>query len=254
MNSTDADEVIRLDRSEPYLTVLSTYPDATATEGNVGIARKNLDRALTEALQNYQGSSDGGRRGTRMAIGAACEFIAVAAPQCKAKFNLINMVLVAALSDLDRGVVAPLVKKIGRGREKDSLAYRDIQHRAAATMASLMQIEFNHKAAAKKVADTLVRNGLRNATPRAVEKWYEERLPASVKRKRRPRTSKKRAQDPGHSYAYDLYVSGTSKVVTTMKRDGCKQNKICDALLYELAYFIQLWIPAPGRNATNTET
>src|SRR5205807_2266191 len=131
-----------------------------------------------------------------------------AAPQCAGKFDLINMILVAALSDLDRGVVAPLVKKIGNGREKDSFAYTDIRLRAAATMASLIQIELSREDAAKNVAKTLVRNGLLDATSRAVKKWYDERLPADIKLKRRPSASTKVLED--QSDGYGLFAAGTS--------------------------------------------
>src|SRR5580692_3954535 len=150
-----------------------------------------------------------------MAIAAAYNFIAAAAPKCAGKFDLFNMVLVAALSDLDRGVLMPLVRKIGHGRDKDSFAYKDIQHRAAATMGSLMDIEFNREDAAKKVANTLKRNGLRDATPRAVKKWYDERLPAELKRKRGPRTGAQRPKD--QSDAYVVYVAATNRCVNILK-------------------------------------
>jgi hypothetical protein len=183
-----------------------------------------------------------------MAIAAAYDFIAAAAPQCAGKFDLFNMVLVAALSDLDRGVVTPLVKKIGHGRDKDSFSFKDIQHRAAATMTSLIDIEFNRDEAAKKVAGTLKRNGLRDATPRAVEKWYDERIPAKLKMKRGPRAGTQRIKD--QSQGYGLYVAATNRLVNILKGKGYKQKKICDELLDELSYFIQLWFPGAMREAT----
>jgi hypothetical protein len=131
MNKTDANKLIRLNVSEPYQRALSITPEFAATKRQtkwkISMAQQNLDRELTGALRKYQSSTDGGRRGVRMALAATRKFFAATAPQCADKFDLINMVLVAALCDLDRGVVAPLVKKIGHGREKDSFAHRGVQ-------------------------------------------------------------------------------------------------------------------------------
>jgi hypothetical protein len=235
----------KLKRSKPYQRLLSTLPPPA--KNNINAARQELGRRLTCALRNYEGSSDGGRRGARMAVAAAYHFIAAAAPQCAGKFTLFNMVLVAALSDLDRGVVTPLVKKVGNGRKTDGFAYKDIQHRAAATMRSLMDIGFNRNDAAKNVAETLYRNGF-DATPRAVEKWYDERIPAELKQERRPGKSTQRPKDQSEGYAF--YVAVTNGRVNSLKGKGYKQKKISEELLDELRCFIRLWFPVAMRGAT----
>lgn len=247
MDPNDPTALIRLNRSEPYKRLLSTLSVPTAKK-NIHTAIQELDRELSCAIRKYEGGPDGGRLGVRMAIAAAYHFIAAAAPNCAVKFDLFNMVLVAALSDLDRGVVAPLVRKIGHGRDKDSFAYKDIQHRAAATLASLMDIEFDREEAARKVANTLIRNGLRDATPRAVKKWYDERIPADLKRKRGRLPSRRSLKD--QSEGHGLYVAATNRLVNYLKGNGYTQKKICDALLHELSYFIQLWFPGAMREAS----
>jgi hypothetical protein len=47
-----------------------------------------------------------------------------------------------------------------------------------------MKIDFSREVAAKKVTDTLLSNGLKNTTQRAVLKWYDEKVPSDIKRKR----------------------------------------------------------------------
>jgi hypothetical protein len=227
-------------RSVPYQRLLVALPVPTAKKKSGG-ARQELDRDLTHALREYARSPDSGRRGICMAIAAAYNFIAAVAPQCSDKFNLINMVLVAALCDLDRGIATPLVKKNGHGRDTDGFAYKEIRHLAAATMRSLMDIGFDRDQAANKIANTLTRNGLRHATPRAVKKWYDETIPAELKQRRRPRTSPRHPKDQTDSYMFHRAV--TNRIVYMSKRKGYTQKKISDELLDELSCRIQLWFP-----------
>jgi hypothetical protein len=233
----------KLNRSEPYQRLLSTLSVPTAKK-NVGAARQELDRRLTCALRKYKDGPDGGRRGVCIAVAAVYDFIAAAAPQCAGKFNLFNMVLVAALCDLDRGIVTPLVQKKGQGRDANGFAYKEIQHRAAAAMRSLMDIEFDRDEAAEKVANTLIRNGLRDATPRAVKKWYDEKIPAKLKLTRRPRTGTQPPKDQNEGYFF--YTATTNR----LRSKGYKQKKFSDELLDELSCFIQLWFPGAMREAS----
>jgi hypothetical protein len=202
-----------------------------------------LERALTSALHEYHNAADGGRHGVRLAVAAACDFINLAAPQAADKFESFNMVLIAALGDLDRGIESRLVQKIGYARATDSYGVNDIHDRAAATMTGLMRTncdpKIDRETAAKKVAATLSRNGLKT-NARAVADWYDHRIPTVLK-SRRGRRASSRPKDRGNGYL--LYVTAIQGLMIAMRRDGHSERKICDALLLELSYFTRLWFP-----------
>jgi hypothetical protein len=224
---------VTLDRSKPYCRSLSVSAGKLAEE-DLGPARHKLAQSLTMAWDAYQGSSDSGRGGVRIAIAAACEFIAAADTQCGEMFDRFNTTLVAALDDLDRGVAAPLLKSTAKyGRKTDSFAYRDVQMRAVATMAGLMEVGYARDDAAKTVATTLSENGFRT-TRRAVEKWYDERLPANVKRKGRPPESAPGMQS-GAAYLHYVVIAAQSH----------RKKQPDKFLLDELIWFTRLWFPSP---------
>ncbi len=162
--SARPEDLIKLDKSKPYtqLTSFEGVVTNVMAKEELDVARQKLASALDEAKREYQDGSDTGpRRGVRIALAAVGEFIKTADPQSGEKFGLFAMVLVAALADLDRGVVAPLFEKCaGYDRGKDSFGYKDIQMRAAATMAGLMDAGDSRDDAAKRVADKLAENGL----------------------------------------------------------------------------------------------
>jgi hypothetical protein len=237
---------VTLDRSKPYCRILSISTGKLA-EKHLGPARQKLTQSLSVAWDAYQGSSDSGRRGVRIAIAAACEFIEAADTQCGEMFDRFNTVLVAALHNLDRGVTAPLLTSTAKyGRKTDSFAYRDVQRRAVATMAGLMDVGYARDDAAKTVATTLGENGFRT-TRRAVEKWYDERLPADVKpRKGRPpksapdketKSAPDEEDDDGKINAYLHHV-----VIAAQSHRKKRRDKF---LLDELTWFIRLWFPSP---------
>jgi hypothetical protein len=225
---------IKLDKSRPYIRVRSTLP-LQATKEDLGPARLELAQAFSEAWRAYDGNSDGGRLGVRLALAAACDFITAADPHAGEIFDRLNTVLIAALSDLDKGVTAPLLKKgAGQDLETDSFAYKDVQRRAAATMAGLMDAGYIRDDAAKKVTATLTRNGF-STTQRAVEKWYDERLPAEVKRRkgRPPKSPPGEQNDEARLHYVVSQARGTAKY-----------------LLDELTWFTRLWFPSPQKGRT----
>jgi hypothetical protein len=227
-------ETIKLDKSRPYIRARSTLP-LQATKEDLGPARQELAQALSEAWRAYDGNSDRGRLGVRLALAAACDFITAADRHAGEIFDRLNTVLIAALSDLDKGVTAPLLKKgAGQDRETDSFAYKDVQRRAAATMAGLMDAGYLRDDAAKKVTATLTRNGF-STTQRAVEKWYDERLPAEVKRRkgRPPKSALGEQNDEARLHYVVNQARGTAEY-----------------LLDELTWFTRLWFPSPQKGRT----
>jgi hypothetical protein len=185
---------------------------------------------LAKAWRVYGNSNDGGRRGVRLALAAALDYIAAADPHAAETFDRFVTVMVAALDDLDKGITAPLLKKGARqGRETDSFGHRDTQNRAAAAMASLMDAGSSRDDAAKKVAAALAKGGFRT-TKRAIAKWYDERLPAEVKqRKGRPSKSSPAEQDDSARLDYVLAIH---------------QHQDSKSLLDELTWFARLWFPS----------
>jgi len=69
---------------------------------------------LAKAWRLYGNSDDGGRRGVRLALAAALDYVATADPQAGEMFDRFVTVMVTALDDLDRGIAAPLLKKGAR--------------------------------------------------------------------------------------------------------------------------------------------
>jgi hypothetical protein len=231
--STRTIEIVKLDKSSPYVRATSTFPLKAAKE-DFGPVRQKLAQSLNKAWRAYQGSSDNGREGVCIALAAACDFIEAVDPQAGEMFDRFNTVLVAALNDLDKDVTAPLLKKAtGYDREKDSFAHRDLQSRAAAAVAGLMDARYLRDDAAKKVMATLTKNGF-PTTQRTVEKWYDERLPAGVKkRKGRPPKSAPGTQSEDARLHYVVnQARGTAKF-----------------LLDELTFFTRLWFPSPQKGS-----
>jgi len=228
----DPAEHIKLDKSRPYVRVRTTLPSSAVPKGP-RISQQRLVRDLAEAWRLYSNSDDDGRRGVRLALAVVNDHIATADPQAGEVLDRFVTVLVAALDDLDRGITAPLVKKSARrGRETDSFGHRDIQNRAATAMASLMDANAGRDAAAKKVVAALAKGGFRT-TKRAVEKWYDERLPGEVKQRTgRPPKSSPGVQDGGARLNYVL--------ATYQHRDG-------KSLLEELTWFARLWFPSGSK-------
>src|SRR5258708_813992 len=155
----EPEEIIKLDMSIPYVRFTSTFPVGAGTEHDLGPARQELAQTLIKAWRVYQDSPDNGREGVRIALAAAFEFIKDADPQSAEMFERFHMVVIAALSDRDEGVTAPLLQGAGQGGERDSFAYQDIQRRAAATMRGLRDIRYKRNETAKKEAETITKNG-----------------------------------------------------------------------------------------------
>jgi hypothetical protein len=87
------------------------------------------------------------------------------------------MVLVAALCDLDRGIVPPLVKKAdGVGQIKQSFGFMDVRRKAAATMQGLMHTGLERENAARAVTKSLNLSGLPQTNARAVKDWFDEMI------------------------------------------------------------------------------
>ncbi len=236
--SARPEDFIKLDRSRPYALAVSTFSESAVASEDVDLARQKLAQALDEAWDTYQDSSDGGRRGISIAVAAACEFMITAVPESGGKFDLFNMVLIAALNDVDRDVVAPLLKNSAE-YDRNSFAYRDIRKRATATMAGLMDAGHRRDDAAKRVANTLHKNGL-DITPRVVEKWYDEELPAEDKqRKGRPPKS---TRDIPNDNAHLHYAINNSQI-----RSSRTDKQYVKLLLEELTYFTKLWLPSPSK-------
>jgi hypothetical protein len=236
---------IKLDKSRPYVRATSTLP-LQAGEEHLGPARRKLAQALAEAWRAYNGCSDGGRLGVRIALAAACDFIETADPHAGEAFNRFTTVLIAALSDLDQGITAPLLKMTGgRGRATDSFAYRDIQRRAVATMACLMDARYGRDDAIKRdeavrmLTRALTANGFRT-TKRAVGKWYDERLPAEAKQRRgRPPKS---APGPQSEDARLHYVIANHRAAS-----ADSSSQYVKDLLAELTWFARLWFPSGSK-------
>jgi hypothetical protein len=233
--SARPEDFIKLDRSRPYALAKSNLSENVVASEDVGPARQKLAQALDEAWDVYQDSSDGGRRGICMGVAAACEFLMAAAPESGKKFDLFNMVLIAALDDVGRGVVAPLLNK-GAKYDRHSFAYRDLQKRAAGTMAGLMDAGHLRDDAAKKVANTLRKNGL-DITPRVVEKWYDEELPAEDKQRkgRPPKSTPDIPTDNAHLH----YAINNNQA-----RPSRTDKQYVKFVLEELTYFTKLWLPS----------
>jgi hypothetical protein len=233
---------IKLDMSIPYVRFTSTFPfPIGAGVHDLGPARQELAQTLIKAWRVYQASTDNGREGVRIALAAAFEFIKDADPQSAEMFERFHMVVIAALSDRDEGITAPLLNGAGQGRETNSFGYQDIQRRAAATMRGLMDIRYKRNEAAKKVAETLTKNGF-PATQRMVKEWYDERLPPEAKQKGRPPQSAPGAQSE------DAYLHYS--VATNQERPTRTNEQYVKFLLGELTWFARLWFPSPPKGKT----
>jgi hypothetical protein len=137
------------------------------------------------------------------------------------------MVLIAALHDLNDGVVAPFFKptSIGRGR-RTGFSRRQLQWHAAATMASLMElgqlrddVKISRRSAAKRVTDVLTQCGIPNATPRSVANWY----------------------DKDKQTWRGFYVAGTHELVIDGIRRRLNGPSIRDVLLNNLTSIARVW-------------
>ncbi len=237
--STRTIEIVKLDKSSPYVRATSTFPLKAAKE-DFGPVRQKLAQSLNKAWRAYQGSSDNGREGVCIALAAACDFIEAVDPKAGEMFDRFNTVLVAALNDLDKGVTAPLLKKaIGYDRQADSFAYRDLRSRAAAAVAGLMHAGYARDDAAKKVTAKLTENGFQT-TQRAVKKWYDERVPAGIKRRKgRPPKSAPGIESDDARLHYLTATDGRSR--------GTEQH--ARFLLDELTFFTRLWFPSPQKGS-----
>jgi len=185
-------------------------------------------------VRDINNNGAGGRRGVRLALAAALDYIATADPQAGEVFDRFVMVLVAALNDLDRGVRAPLLKPGARDvQNPESFARRDVRRRAVATMAVLMDADVGRDDAAEKVTTVLAENGFR-VTAITLKRWYDERLPAEVKPRRgRPPKPLSGGQDHDAQHQLDARLH----YVTTAHQDA-------ETMLNELAWFVRLWFPS----------
>jgi len=229
-------DYIKLDRSRPYVRTKSLPQNATVqasasppTQSGAAILTEALEEAWAAYVSN---NGDGGRRGVRLALAAALEYVAGADPHASEMFDRFVTVMVAALDDLDRGVTAPLLKPGARDSQNpDSLARKDIRRRAVATMAVLMDANVGRDDAAEKVTAVLAENGF-HVTVITLKRWYDERLPAEVKqRKGRPPKSGGQDRDAQHQLDARLHY------VTTAHQGA-------DTMLDELAWFVRLWFPS----------
>jgi hypothetical protein len=231
--SPNAAGTIKLDKSRPYVRTESTFPLREGAE-DLGPARQKLTEALAEAWRAYRGRADNGREGVRMGLAAALQFVEAVDPQSGEMFDRFLTVLIAALSDLDKGITAPLLKPGARDiQNPDSFARKDIRRRAVATMAALMDARYNRDDAAEKVTAVLAENGF-HVTVITLKRWYDERLPAEVKqRKGRPPKSVSGGRDRDAQHQLDARLH----YVTTAHQGA-------DTMLNELAWFVRLWFPS----------
>jgi hypothetical protein len=146
---------------------------------NVTAAMNRLGQALADAKQKHADSPDGGREAALMAVGGVCEFI-----ESVDQFRALGLVtplalLGVALTDIDRGAVAPLLQKRRLGRRAPETHVRQyVKAHAAATMHILMEIGFRRREAAESVADLLRHHGVSLAggfdvTWRTVAGWRD---------------------------------------------------------------------------------
>jgi hypothetical protein len=198
-----------------------------SNRGNFGSAVRTFDKALDQARREWLHNSDSGRSGMIHGLAAACEFICAVAPECGRKFSRFHVVLIAALSDLNDGVVVPMLKpvNIGRGR-RTGWSRRQLTWHAAATMASLMElgrlrddIRIYRGDAAKLAADVLSRCGVSNATPRSISNCY----------------------DGAKQHWHIFYVAGTRELLMDGIRRRLAGEKIRDLLLENLNSIARHW-------------
>jgi len=231
-------DYIKLDRSRPYVRTKSLARNATV-QGSASPPTQSGAATLTEALEEawaayINNNGDGGRRGVRLALAAALNYVAAADPHAGEMFDRFVTVMVATLDDLDRGVTAPLLNPGARDTQNpDSFARKDIRRRAVATMTGLMDAGHGRDDAAEKVTTVLAENGFR-VTAITLKRWYDERLPAEVKQRRgRPPKSLFGGQDHDAQHQLDARLH----YVTTAHQGA-------ETMLSELAWFVRLWFPS----------
>jgi len=198
-----------------------------SNRGKFSSAVRTFDKALDQARREWIENSDNGRSGMMRALGAGCEFICAVAPACGRKFSRFHMVLITALSDLNDGVVVPMIKpvNIGRGR-RTGWSRRQLNWYAAATMASLMDlgrlrddVRIYRRDAAKLAAHALSRCGISNATPRSIANCYDG------------------AKEQWHIF----YVAGTHELLMDGIRRRLAGEKLRDLLLENLNSIARHW-------------
>jgi len=170
---------------------------------DIPAAVRQLSRGLDQARQEWNASSDSGRQAMIVALAAVSNFISSVDLKCGLKYSTFHMVLIAALHDLEDGVITPILKhkNIGRGR-RSGFSRRQLDWHAAATMRSLMDIGIKRPGAAKKVSDALRRCGVSNATVRSVTDCYD------------------RQKVTWHGF----YAAGTNEYVNEGRRKGLTQK------------------------------
>jgi hypothetical protein len=216
---------------------------------DVTAALEAFDRAMVTAWHDfYRSTVVGKRRGVRVALAGACEFIHAMEPDCFRKYERIHGVLISALCDLDRGITVPLLQPVGRGRLDDSWGYREVQRQAAATVRGLMDIDIKREKAIAAVAERLRFCGFMRGTERAVGKWYDEILPAGLKQKGRPRANVKNLGTSLKEHKIDAsvhYIGGVRREIFALRVKGFSETRIREKLLDTLSTVVMKWRPSP---------
>ena len=203
----------------------------------VTAAQQRLDQALTEASRKMRaGGADGAREAIIEGIAAAVDFVAAVAPSSAKNLDRIWMVAVAALRDLQDGVVSALFipKNIGPG-VRLGFRHRELEIRSAATLQSLCDIGIH-----EQVANKLVTGALNSqcgfsfsSSGRAVQNWRSKW--------RNTQTFKL------------IYAAETNAMVVNMAGQRRTVREIRDALLDNLVEQVRWWYPETAPRATSDE-
>lgn len=120
-----------------------------------------LSDTLNTMQRKYARSPEQQRKRLLLALAAGAKFISAVAPEVGHNYLSFHMLLVAAMHDLDKGAVVPMLrpKNIGKGR-RVTFSKSQILWHAAATMKSLMGLRLTRPQASKLVANLLSDHGL----------------------------------------------------------------------------------------------
>jgi hypothetical protein len=179
-----------------------------------------LSDVLNTIEKKYARSPEQQRRRVLLALAAGSDFISAMAPEVGPKYLSFHMLLVAAMNDLDKGAVVPMLKpkNIGKGR-RVTFSKSQISWHAAATMKSLMGLRLTRPQASKLVANLLCDHGLGNITARSIADCYDNQ------------------KQTWHG----LFVAGTERTVRFGRQQGWAPTKIQRRLLEILADTADHW-------------
>ena len=179
-----------------------------------------LSDTLNTMQRKYARSPEQQRKRLLLALAAGAKFISAVAPEVGHNYLSFHMLLVAAMHDLDKGAVVPMLrpKNIGKGR-RVTFSKSQILWHAAATMKSLMGLRLTRPQASKLVANLLSDHGLGNITPRSIADCYDNQ------------------KQTWHG----LFVAGTERTVRFGRQQGWAPTKIQRRLLEILADTADHW-------------